>query len=65
MKHHQRAQSDDAEPERVRDSDRFFDVDYDLPQEVARQKLLTVKFVAKDGLVAGGVYDVRVLKEKK
>ncbi|HEU4903637.1 MAG TPA: glycoside hydrolase family 127 protein [Flavisolibacter sp.] len=45
--------------------DRFFDVDYDLPQEVARQKLLTVKFVAKDGLVAGGVYDVRVLKEKK
>jgi hypothetical protein len=47
------------------EGDRFFDVDYDLPQEAATQNPLTVKFVAKDGLVAGGVYYVRLLKEQK
>lgn len=42
--------------------DRFFDVDYVLPAEVAKEKLITVKFVAKENSTAGGIYYVRLLK---
>ncbi|MFD1185119.1 beta-L-arabinofuranosidase domain-containing protein [Pontibacter rugosus] len=45
--------------------DTFFNVDYELPEAVTRNtrnNILTVKFAAHDGSVAGGVYDVRLLK---
>lgn len=42
--------------------DRFFDVDYLLPAEVAKEKLIIVKFVAKENSTAGGIYYVRLLK---
>ncbi len=43
----------------------FFHVDYTLPKSVrkkASSETLEVKFVAGDGSIAGGVYDVRLLK---
>ena len=42
--------------------DVFFDVDYVLPAEVEKEKLITVKFVAKENSTAGAVYYVRLLK---
>ncbi|MCC9167687.1 glycoside hydrolase family 127 protein [Pontibacter sp. XAAS-A31] len=45
--------------------DVFFNVDYDLPEKLinsAPGDKLTVKFVAQEGSVAGGIYDVRLLK---
>ncbi|HTH31653.1 MAG TPA: DUF6805 domain-containing protein, partial [Lacibacter sp.] len=42
--------------------DQFFDVDYPLSGELTKEKLLTVKFVAKENSTAGGVYYVRLLK---
>lgn len=42
--------------------DRFFDVDYVLPAEVAKEKLITVKFAANENSTAGGIYYVRLLK---
>lgn len=42
--------------------DQFFDVDYALPAELSTEKVLTVKFVAKENSIAGGVYYVRLLK---
>jgi hypothetical protein len=44
------------------EGDRFYDVDYDLPQGLIKEKALTVKFVANEGSVAGGIYYVRLLK---
>ncbi len=42
----------------------FFTVDYAIPEEIIEQSnaQLTVKFEAKDGSVAGGVYEVRLMK---
>lgn len=40
----------------------FFDEEYSLPDELRHAERLTVKFVAKDRSIAGGVYDVRLLK---
>lgn len=45
--------------------DEFFYIDYELPEAVIRNasnNILTVKFVAQKGSVAGGIYDVRLLK---
>lgn len=42
--------------------DQFFDVDYAVPAEITKEKLLTVKFVAKENSIAGGVYYVRLLE---
>ncbi|QNA46258.1 glycoside hydrolase family 127 protein [Lacibacter sediminis] len=42
--------------------DQFFDVDYELPAEVAKEKLIAVKFVAKEKSTAGGIYYVRLVK---
>jgi uncharacterized protein len=42
--------------------DQFFDVDYALPAEVAKEKLMIVKFAAKENSTAGGIYYVRLLK---
>lgn len=42
--------------------DRFFDVDYVLLAEVAKEKLITVKFAANENSTAGGIYYVRLLK---
>lgn len=42
--------------------DRFVDADYALPNEVMKDPVLTVKFVAKQGSTAGGIYYVRLLK---
>ncbi|MFD3001983.1 beta-L-arabinofuranosidase domain-containing protein [Pontibacter toksunensis] len=45
--------------------DTFFNVDYALPEKAinsAPGNVLTVKFVAHEGSVAGGIYDVRLLK---
>lgn len=46
---------------------KFFDVDYIIPKEildsVVTDETLTVKFVAKTGSMAGGVYYVRLLTE--
>jgi hypothetical protein len=45
------------------EGDRFFDVDYILPENVVKEKILTVKFVAKEGSTAGGIFYVRLLKQ--
>jgi len=42
--------------------DQFYDVDYVLPAEVAKEKLMIVKFAAKENSTAGGIYYVRLLK---
>jgi DUF1680 family protein len=45
--------------------DKFFDVDYEIPAEIregAKNGILKVKFAAREGSVAGGVYDVRLLR---
>lgn len=45
--------------------DRFMEVDYPIPHEMidkAKDGVFTVKFVAKEGSMAGGIYDVRLLK---
>lgn len=46
------------------EGDKFFDVEYELPAEIVNtpSALLTVKFVAHEGSIAGGVYYVRLLK---
>jgi len=41
---------------------KFFDVDYDIPENI-KKETLTVKFVAKEGSIAGGIYYVRLLRE--
>ena len=44
---------------------KFFDVDYPIPQDVIgkmRNGLMNVKFAAHPGSVAGGIYDIRLLK---
>jgi uncharacterized protein len=46
-----------------KEGDKFFDVDYHLPEEVGKEKVLTVKFVAKEGSFAGRVFYVRLLKQ--
>jgi len=45
--------------------DKFFDVDYTLPEAIkkgAPDGVLTVKFSAHKGSVTGGIYDVRLMK---
>lgn len=42
--------------------DKFFDVDYPLPAGLENEKLLNIKFVAKTGSIAGGIYYLRLLK---
>jgi len=44
----------------------FFDVDYDIPSHIiqnTQDNTLTVKFVAKQGSLAGGIYYIRLLKQ--
>jgi DUF1680 family protein len=45
--------------------DKFFTVDYSLSEEILKtsSKTLTMKFVAKPGSIAGGIYFVRLLKK--
>jgi hypothetical protein len=44
----------------------FFDVDYPMPAELTRGKAsVTVKFQAQAGKIAGGVFDVLVLRPEK
>ena len=45
------------------EGDRFFDMDYTLPESLGREGVLTVKFVAKQGSTAGAIYAVRLLKQ--
>ncbi len=48
--------------------DSFFTVDYPIPTDVllkSKDNKLTVKFVAHPNSLAGGVYDVRLLKPKE
>jgi DUF1680 family protein len=45
-----------------KEGDNFFDVDYPLPNEAMKEKIITVKFIAKEGSVAGGVYYVRLVR---
>ncbi|MEI6945956.1 glycoside hydrolase family 127 protein [Paraflavisolibacter sp. H34] len=40
----------------------FYDLDYELPEAVRNSPVLTVKFAAQPGSVAGGIYYVRLLK---
>ncbi|HEV7334123.1 MAG TPA: glycoside hydrolase family 127 protein [Flavisolibacter sp.] len=42
----------------------FYDIDYPLPQQLLDQKpqIITIKFVAHPGSVAGGIYGVRLLQ---
>lgn len=42
--------------------DGFYDVDYELPDEMTPDTLLNLKFVAQKGSVAGGVYYIRLLR---
>ncbi|WP_161888137.1 glycoside hydrolase family 127 protein [Pontibacter russatus] len=47
------------------EGDAFFDVDYNLPEELVKgvsDKPLQVKFVAHEGSMAGSIYGVRLLK---
>ena len=44
------------------EGDKFFDVDYALTNEMMKEEILTVKFVANEESVAGGLYYVRLLK---
>ena len=44
---------------------KFYSQEYEIPAELIRQDtdgVLTVKFEAAPGSIAGGVYDVRLLK---
>jgi hypothetical protein len=43
----------------------FYSVDYGIPETLAKQSngVLTVKFSAEKGSVAGGIYEVRLLKK--
>jgi len=42
----------------------FYTVDYDIPEALIKDKAtLTVKFEAAEGSIAGGVYEVRLLKK--
>ncbi|MBN2761705.1 MAG: glycoside hydrolase family 127 protein [Bacteroidales bacterium] len=44
---------------------RFFDVDYPIPQAILdslQNDVLNVKFIAREGSVAGGVYYIRLLR---
>jgi hypothetical protein len=43
--------------------DRFVDVAYAIPIDLVDGGVLRVRFVAKPGSRAGGVYDVRLLKD--
>ena len=45
----------------VSSGNKFYDVDYEIPDGLA-EKIMTVKFVAHPQSVAGGVFDVRLLK---
>ena len=42
----------------------FYSVDYAIPEALVKQSngVMTVKFVAEKGSVAGGIYEVRLLK---
>nr|MBD3622395.1 hypothetical protein [Sunxiuqinia sp.] len=42
----------------------FFTEDYAIPNDILEQShgQLTVKFEAKDGSIAGGVFEVRLMK---
>jgi len=45
---------------------KFYDVDYDIPGEILdadADHQLTIKFVAHEGSIAGGIYHIRLLKE--
>ena len=47
--------------------DQFYTVDYPIPAEIiknAKNNILTTKFQAHPGSVAGGIYGVRLMKEK-
>lgn len=44
----------------------FFDIDYIIPDIIIKNmkdNILTVKFIAKEGSIAGGIYYIRLLKE--
>lgn len=44
----------------------FYSVDYNIPEEIianASDGFITIKFVAKEGSVAGGIYGVRLLRK--
>ncbi|MFA0964415.1 beta-L-arabinofuranosidase domain-containing protein [Roseivirga sp. BDSF3-8] len=43
-------------------SDKFYTVDYPIPESL-RSEQITVKFQAAPGSIAGGVYEVRLLRE--
>ncbi|WMI66775.1 glycoside hydrolase family 127 protein [Aestuariibaculum sp. YM273] len=44
----------------------FYDVDYEIPIDLTREKdILNVRFEAKAGSVAGGIYGVRLISETK
>jgi len=45
--------------------DKFFEVDYTIPQEILKMasSKLTVKFVAEDGSETAGVYELRLLRK--
>lgn len=45
----------------------FYDVDYEIPDEILNDlsdNQMTLKFVAHEGSVAGGIYYIRLLKEE-
>jgi uncharacterized protein len=43
----------------------FFDVDYHLPEDIAKEDLLDLRFEAKEGSIAGGIFYIRLLKGEK
>ncbi|MCH4552275.1 glycoside hydrolase family 127 protein [Aestuariibaculum lutulentum] len=44
----------------------FYDVDYEIPSDLIKEKdILNVRFEAKAGSVAGGIYGVRLISETK
>ena len=44
--------------------DAFFDVEYPIPERLTKgKKQVTVRFAAKPGATAGGIFDLRVLGE--
>ncbi|NCD68147.1 glycoside hydrolase family 127 protein [Mucilaginibacter agri] len=45
--------------------DIFFTKEYAIPASVAKPGIVVVKFVAEKGSIAGGVFDVRMVKESK
>src|SRR5690554_92762 len=51
---------------KAREGDQFYQVEYPIPTsivEAAKDGKLVVKFVAKKGSIAGGIYDLRLLRK--